>query len=597
MRGVSSCCSKLEETVLDYLPDWPAIREAAGRLRFLDQTLAIELDRGRILDSRLVRAHGEIPELWGAQGMRIVGETEGRFSDGLRILSETPLAKDLGRLAGSLEVTGDVRLRLEIDLPFTKRRKLGVAGRLSWPKPATLAIRGTPVTLSRLGGEVTFTEKSISAEAVETMLWDRPLSLSIATLKPGVADASATLIAARARTSVTELGRRFPSPAWGLLSGEIDWDLDVTVRNRDVRAAALPLDYRLASRLNGLAIDLPAPLGKSASATLDLALVGALVPGRSLRVAGRLGDVAGNLMLDFGASPEPAMRANVRLGGESAPSPEGEGVFLDGRLADLDLVAWLARLSALSTGTQEGESTRATGRGAWFRGADLRVDRLALGGPRLTDVDLRLTPIDSGSSPKGWDVAVGAKELAGEIEIPGPDEASVRVALERLDLLALQDAPGKEVSELLGLARNRAVPRPPADRCANRAPELGRCPAGDAGASTCAPSRRVFACQASGCSGTGCSRPRVRRLGGDPGAVVAVSCRCAWSHSIRVPCSRRWIHRTGSRTHRCRRSSCWVGRADSATSSWRGRSGSWMWRWARVGCWRSSPVSGGCWDS
>lgn len=438
---------ELEETVLDYLPDWPAIREAAGRLRFLDQTLAIELDHGRILDSRLVRAHGTIPELWGAQGMRIVGETEGPFSDGLRILSDTPLAKDLGRLAGSLEVTGDLRHRLEIDLPFTKRRKLGVAGRLSWPKPATLAIRGTPVTLSRLGGEVTFTEQSIAAEAVEAMLWDRPLGLSIATLKPGVADASATLITARARTPVTELGRRFPNPAWELLSGEIDWDLDVTVRNRDVRAAVLPLDYRLASRLNGLAIDLPAPLGKSASATRDLALAGALVPGRSLRAAGRLGEVAGNLMLDFGASPEPAMRAHVRLGGESAPSPEGEGVFLDGRLDDLDLVAWLARLDALSTGKRSGESPRAPDADAWFRGAVLRVDRLALGGPRLTEVALRLTPIDSGSSRTGWGVAVGAKELAGTIELPRTEEAPVHVALERLDLLALQDAPEKKVSE------------------------------------------------------------------------------------------------------------------------------------------------------
>ncbi|HSO83896.1 YhdP family protein [Thiocapsa sp.] len=438
---------ELENAVLDYLPDWPAIREAAGRLRFLDQSLTIELDRGRILDSRLVQARGEIPEIWGAQGMRIVGETEGPFSDGLRTLTETPLSRDLGRLAGSLEVTGDSQLRLEIDLPFTKQRQLGVAGRLSWPKPATLAIRGTPVELSRLGGEVTFTEKSLASEALEGMLWDRPLSLSIATLKPGVADASATLIKARSRTPATELGRRFPSPAWGLVSGELDWDLDVTIRNRDVRAAALPLDYRLAARLNGLAIDLPAPLGKSASATRDLELVGALVPGSSLRVAGRLGEVAGDLMLDLGASPPPAMRAHVRLGGESAPTPEGEGVFLDGRLADLDLAAWLGRLEALSTGKQAGESPPAPGAAAWFRGADLQVDRLALGGPRLTDVDLLLAPIDSGSSGKGWEVAVRANELAGEIEIPAEEEAPVRVALERLDLLAFQDRPEQGESE------------------------------------------------------------------------------------------------------------------------------------------------------
>jgi uncharacterized protein YhdP len=152
-------------------------------------------------------------------------------------------------------------------------------------------------------------------------------------------------------------------------------------------------------------------------------------------------------MLDLGVSPAPAMRAHVRLGSESAPSPERDGVFLDGRLAELDLVAWLGRLHSLSAGKQSGESPRASGADAWFRGADLRIDRLALGGPRLTEVDLRLTPIDSGSSGTGWEVAVRANELAGEIEIPAADGVPVRVALERLDLLAVQDPPEQGVSE------------------------------------------------------------------------------------------------------------------------------------------------------
>lgn len=438
---------EIEDAVLDYLPDWPEIREAAGRLRFVDQSLAIELDHGRILDSRLVRARAEIPELWGVQGMAIVGETEGPFSDGLRTLTETPLAKDLGQLAGSLQVSGNSRLRLAIDLPFIKGREVGVEGLLSWPKPATLAIRGTPVELSRLGGEVTFTEKSLASEGLEAVLWERPLSLSITTLEPGVADASATLIKARARTGATQLERLFPSPSWRLASGEIDWTLDVTIRNRDVRSAAMPLEYRLASRLKGFAIDLPSPLGKPAAASRDLDLSGTLVPGRDLRVAGHLGAVAGDLALDLGVAPVSAMRAHVRLGSEAAPAPEGDGLFLDGRVADLDLAAWSERLDALSIATRDAESPRARGPAAWFRGADLRVDRIALGGPELTGVDLRVTPLEGGPSRKGWEVAVRANELSGEIEIPAADEAAVHIDLELLDLRALQEVPERGESE------------------------------------------------------------------------------------------------------------------------------------------------------
>jgi uncharacterized protein (TIGR02099 family) len=426
-----------EETVLDYLAGWPPIQGAAGQLRFVNESLSISLDRGRIYESSLVDAGAEIPELWGLKQIRIHGEAEGPFADGLRVLDETPLSERLGRLTQVFSATGESRLRLEIDLPLTKSVPLGVMGRLSWPKPATLEVQGSHVSLSRLGGELTFTESGLAADALEAELWGRPLDLSIRTLNPGKPETSATLIQGRSRTPVAVLAERFPSPLWDPVAGELDWSLDLTLRNQDVQTISPPLAFDLSSRLGGLSIDLPAPFGKPASAISELAVGGSLVPGRSIQIAGRLGEVAADLTLDLGVSPERPVRGRVRLGGESAPPSERDGVFFDGRLAELDLPEWRERLAAMAPRQPDANSREARTVESWLAGADLRVGRMKLGGPRLTDVTLMLEPSPPPAAGGGWNLDLRANELAGRLVVGPMADTPIEVALERLDLLAL----------------------------------------------------------------------------------------------------------------------------------------------------------------
>ncbi len=124
---------EFEDLLLDYQKGWPPIASAAGNLRFLNQGLDIRVERGRIYDSAFTGGEARIPDLWEPARILIHGEAEGPFSDGLRTLAETPLAKDLGRLAEVMSVSGDSRLALDIDLPLVKQGHLGVAGRLTWP--------------------------------------------------------------------------------------------------------------------------------------------------------------------------------------------------------------------------------------------------------------------------------------------------------------------------------------------------------------------------------------------------------------------------------------------------------------------------------
>ena len=177
---------EFEDLRLDYQPGWPAIESAAGHLRFLDEGLTIRVDRGRLFDSEFSAGRVDLPDLRGVESLRIHGEARGPFEDGRRTLAETPLADRLGGLAEILQVSGQSRLVLDIDLPLVKQRVLDVSGVLSWPAPATLGVRGTAIQLSGLGGAVRFDERGIEDSKITARLAGRPLDLSLRTQDSGL---------------------------------------------------------------------------------------------------------------------------------------------------------------------------------------------------------------------------------------------------------------------------------------------------------------------------------------------------------------------------------------------------------------------------
>lgn len=450
-----------EDLLLEYQKGWPPIRSAAGHLRFLNQGLDIRVERGRLYDSAFSSGEARIPDLWGAERMRIHGEAQGPFSDGLRTLAETPLANHLGRLAEVMSVSGDSRLALDIDLPLVKHGHLGIAGRLSWPKPATLSIQGTPFSLSELGGTLNFTENSLDAEALRAQLWGRPVRLSVATESADDPATSRTRIGALARTPVSELARRFPSPLWGSLNGDLDWDLALSLRNRDVGEALPTLGYRLTSRLQGLSIDLPPPLGKPAPTVRELELAGTLVPGRSMEIAGHFGEVGTSLHLELGMAGSRLTGGRLRLGATSALAPERPGLFLDGALKELDLTAWMDWLESRQSrsGAASG-AARADGGDPELAGVQLRVDRLRLG-----DLELHGLALDMAPPKDGWELRVSADELTGRIRFPPTEESRpLDLALDRLDLRPLlSQSKDSEQTRVAAPKRPRSIKLPSLD--------------------------------------------------------------------------------------------------------------------------------------
>nr|WP_242466135.1 YhdP family protein [Chromatium okenii] len=424
------------ELQLGYHADWPPLTAATGTLHLHNQGLKIAVQRGRIYDSDFTAGAVDIPELHALQQVVIHGEIAGPFSDGVRALTTTPLATKLGAVGKLLTVSGRSQLALTVTVPLVKGNHVGVSGKLSWPQPATLTLRDTLVQLTALGGALHFTESGLRSEALTAKLWGQATQLKLAT--EGTASALRLRINAESKTPLPELAQQVPSPLWVHASGALAWQLAVTVP--PAGTTPLALDYRLTSDLRGVALKLPAPLGKLAPAVQKLALDGTLIPKQTLTLNGTVGALATQLKLALEDRGARIIGGQLRLGvAKSPPTPlfqRGENaseLLLVGRLKELNLGAWIelfgAQVSAVSA---KKPASSQKGGAAVPLALDLRVERLALGTLRFHNVTIKREAMQ----PAG-EITIKANELAGKVRLADGAARPLALTLERLDLQPL----------------------------------------------------------------------------------------------------------------------------------------------------------------
>ena len=439
-QGCFQALFNVRGCTLDFHRDWPPLTALVSDVHFENRALRIAVSEGRFLNSDLVEGSARIPDLDRALAVEIRGRAQGPFADGLRVLGETLLRKRFGVLARVFKAKGKVRLDLDMAVPLREERRdlLRLAGKLSWPDPdpATLAIPDQAIELTRLAGELRFTERDLQARSIEARLWGVPVCLRVTTRRSGKDTGASTQIWVTGRFPTAVPARRFPSQAWRLLQGRTDLTLDLTLTEADLGKSVPPLDFELTSDLTGLVLALPAPLGKSAAETRRLRLSGRLVREKPLRIRGTYGELGIALELDRGSDGKRQLvRTTFNPGGPARLLPKHEGFHLAGSVAALDLRPWLDWWA-----NRNGSGPGAPGGNAALRSARVRVGRLLLPDTALNEVRFELD--DQG---RRWEAKISARELEGEMTLPRRSrDEPVRVRLARLDLKGVFDQKHKD---------------------------------------------------------------------------------------------------------------------------------------------------------
>ena len=190
-----------------------------------------------------------------------------------------------------------------------------------------------------------------------------------------------------------DAARRSAGPAWvQRLRGATDWRAQLVTRKRSA-------DVVIESSLQGLAVDLPTPLVKTAAESLPVRFERRLLGEKEDRISFSAGGIVSMILLRrIDGENAKFARGTIRFGGAAA-EPARNGLWVTGAAKALDLDRWLAAFQQA-----DGGAPLEAG------GVDLRLGTVDILGRRFNELAV------SAYVQRGqWRVALKGRELDGAV--------------------------------------------------------------------------------------------------------------------------------------------------------------------------------------
>lgn len=404
---------KVRDAELAFQPGWPLLQQGRGEVLIEDSGVRVRLAEGRILDSQVRDATAEIPRAGAGNvpQLAVKGQVDSSLADALKLLQEAPIGT--AELFAGWQGQGALSGTLDLQIPLGKGSPRVIVdfasddARLKIPEPA--------LTFEQLSGKFRYdTARGLSAEAIQARLFGSSVKgKAVATGAPGK---PASRLEAQGTVGLQRLvewlaiGQSLPA------SGELPYQLRLDLAGED---SQLQID----SSLQGLRIDLPAPFGKSAGERRDTSLRMSL-QGAERHYGVQHGALAA---LAFAAPPGAWAqgRGELRLGPGAANLPARAGLYVRGRLPELDLKAWQAVLE------QHGKADAQQTTGSLLRRAQVEIGRFDGFGTRIDDLGLDLRRLSD-----AWDLGLRSSTIGGSVRLPDAEGGTIVADLQHLRLPA-----------------------------------------------------------------------------------------------------------------------------------------------------------------
>lgn len=389
-RGSFRIVLKVSEASLLFANGWPKIDNIKGDVIFDRNTLEVRsIAGGNVGQARLGRVVVRIPDLGARPHMLDVeGVADGSTDAFLKFINDSPVDGLIDGFTETIRASGAGKLALKLTMPIEDPAKLRLAGQFQFINNEIRLDEGLP-QLSKVNGTLAFSESGLTLRAIRGEALGGPFSVAGASRSDGVIaiNASGNFTVAGLRTWLTD-------PSLAAASGGSAWRAAINVRKRGG-------EVTVESNLAGVALDLPAPLGKAAADLLPVMVVKSAVPntrgedefsvtaGRQIaaRVQRRLAD--GEMRFARGA-----------IGvGEPLPALPRSGLALAVNVKSADVDAWQAKLIDARPVAPAGQVSAMPGLATVPAGvaalspiqASLKAEALDVFGKRLNQVRLNLS--------------------------------------------------------------------------------------------------------------------------------------------------------------------------------------------------------------
>ena len=438
---------------------WPALRQATGEFLLDRQALRVWNLSATVdgaPDVKLGGAEVRIDELNDDSVLQVVTRAEGPAAQMLAYVQGSPVNGLLNGALARARMDGPARLDLRLALPLHELNEARISGQVRFPGNDVLIQPSAP-ELRQASGLLEFSEAGFQLREARAMVYGGELRFA-GGLGPATPDPAAARLRFTGQGTATAQGLR--DGDLGLVSRLFQRASGSTSYSGELQFRGGVPELRIRSELRGLAVDLPAPLGKTADQPL------------ALRYENSAGVIVGEmaetdrLALDIGPPEQPllslaydravdsdpprVLRGRIGLGldvGESVALPS-QGVQANIRLSEVDVDAWQQVFAgtAISEVAPAGDAVAAADERLDYLPTTLavRADRLRVGGRSFNRVV-------AGGSREGseWRANVDAEQLNGYVAYQPSDAGHAGHVYARLSRLDLPPTAATEVEQLL----------------------------------------------------------------------------------------------------------------------------------------------------
>ena len=458
--------AQLSGVDFDYLPGsfqpagaapWPGLRGFSGQLVLDHLKLSVTGGASGVAGAagvRLSEGVVELDDLANDTTLTVRAKATGSASAMLGFVQTSPLNVMTGNVLAQTTVGGVAEVGVALKLPLFDLDASTVAGTVEF-EGNDLKISPAAPLLARTRGTLAFTEQGFVVLGGNARLFGGDLKFD-GGLRPGLQGAAQLQfrgqgVASAAGLREGDLGG--VSQLFQNASGSASYTAQLGFRG------GVP-ELRVTSLLQGMALDLPAPLGKAAEVSLPLRLDTAVLSltddvASTDRVALEIGPALAPLVSlqyerDISGAVPRVLRGTVAAGledGAQAPMPVS-GVVGNLRLDAVDLDAW-SRLAA-SAGVRVPSATAPNPAAQDAELAYLPTS-LALRTNRLTLDGRTFNRVVVGASREGaqWRANVDADEINGYVELRQAGPGTAGSVFARLARLTLAPTVATEVEQLL----------------------------------------------------------------------------------------------------------------------------------------------------
>ena len=440
-------------------PTWPTLTQLYGDLALDRDTLTLTNARANWVHPAspsavvpITRGTAGISKLYDKATVTLNLEGRSTLADALAVVNRSAVGALMGNALARSSVSGSAAYKVNLQIPLDDPDKTAIQGNLSLAGNDFQYSPDSP-RMARVRGTLGFTDNSINLGGLQASALGGDMRLD-GTLQFSDAAWEGGKNRVRVQGTLTSQGLRESkdlapwAAAIALLEGQTAYSADLGWR------AGAP-QIQISSDLQGMALALPAPLGKTAASALPLRAdwtsgeAGPKVPPRTDSIRVSLGRVAQVLLQrDTSGAEARLLRGAVALGdgADAPPTLPTQGLQVQVDTAVLDVDQWTRVVNPLASAAD----AKAGGESPYLPTAfKLQAKQLLWSGrqwDRLTASGRREGAV--------WRLDVDAAQLAGKLEF-GPANANASSVqsgsrlIARLSRLSLEASTANDVQKIL----------------------------------------------------------------------------------------------------------------------------------------------------